>query len=967
MPVNPTIHPSVEALRALSLGKLDDAEAAALLSHLAGCPECCRKAAAAAGDSFVERLRDAQVSFDSFLPSGATPEATQAYQASDTSGGERGAGKDTAAWANPRVTPFPQEFPATFGRYRILKLLGRGGMGAVYLAHDTQLDRPVALKIPHLETSDGPQVLERFYREARAAATLHHPNICPVHDVGEIDGAPYLTMAYVEGKRLSEFAASRPLTPRQSALLVRKLALALQEAHKQGVIHRDLKPDNIMIDRRGEPIIMDFGLARRTRGRDPRLTQQGSVLGTPAYMPPEQVSGDVQATGPASDVYSLGVILYELLAGGLPFTGDSMAILSQVLMDEPPPPSSVRDGIDPELEAICLKAMAKKPHERYASMAELAQALGSYLRAAPATPAPAVTPPPPPLPREPRPPDKGICESQMGGLRSVAMLNAEVPPHRPDRDRPRRSRPRRAARRPLSPWVWLAGGGMGLLGLVLAVALLFAAGVFKVKTKAGMVVLENVPADAEVEVEGQTVTLTRNGDVVTLTALPEGPHRLRVVHAGTEIWSSDVTVKLGGDPVRLRVEPRRAALKEGPTQGGGAPIDPPVRPPAKEKSPTRPASSFFDPKNLAANWEGLPGYWHSEESALVGRCPPGKPAHTFLVSKKVYRDFDLRFQARLQDGVGNSGVQFRSVVTDWSKYKVIGPQCEIDSARDRIPPGSLVSEPSLKPLAEMARPEVAQKYEDAGFNDFHIRCVGKHVTITVNGITAVDGDFPSLPDQGIIAWQLHGKNTPREVTFRNIEFTDLNAVDAGDGFVPLFNGKDLDGWETVARGNWEVEDGILRTRGEDKRGWLATAREYDNFELELEYRLGPMANSGVFIHAWKEGDPSGARFLEIQLIDDAGYNTVGKTNGTAAVYGVLAPSPTVQSIPGSWHKMKIVSRGRRLQVFFEGQAVIDANLDDYAPTFPRIVGLTQIRGRIGLQNYGTLIEFRNVRIKELRE
>ena len=293
---------------------------------------------------------------------------------------------------DPKATRFPKEFPAPFGRYRILKLLGRGGMGAVYLAQDTQLDRPVALKAPHFDAGDGPQVRERFFREARAAATLRHPNICPLHDVGEIDGTPYLTMAYIEGKPLAEIAAARPFTSRQSALLVRKLALALQEAHRRGVIHRDLKPENIMIDRRGEPIIMDFGLARRTRGQDPRLTQRGAVLGTPAYMPPEQVSGDVDATGPASDVYSVGVIFFQLLTGRLPFHGDAMAMLSQVLMDEPPAPSTLRPELEPELEAICLKAMAKKIDDRYASMAELATALTDALRARPPTAEPTAGP-----------------------------------------------------------------------------------------------------------------------------------------------------------------------------------------------------------------------------------------------------------------------------------------------------------------------------------------------------------------------------------------------------------------------------------------------------------------------------------------------------------------------------------------------------------------------------------------------
>jgi predicted Ser/Thr protein kinase len=278
-----TTHPSNETLRALSLGKLAEADAQEVLRHLEICADCCQKAAALPGDSFLNRLRDVHGQKETPAPGNAPQSNTEAFHlscgsAEATSGAARQSPSDDA-----KATHFPEGLPASFGRYRVLKLLGKGGMGAVYLAQDTQLDRPVALKMPHFDSGDGPQVLERFFREARAAATLQHANICPLHDVGQIDGTPYLTIAYIEGKSLAAFAASRPLTSRQSALLVRKLALALQEAHKRGVIHRDLKPENVMIDRRGEPIIMDFGLARRTRGQDTRLTQQGSLLGTPAY------------------------------------------------------------------------------------------------------------------------------------------------------------------------------------------------------------------------------------------------------------------------------------------------------------------------------------------------------------------------------------------------------------------------------------------------------------------------------------------------------------------------------------------------------------------------------------------------------------------------------------------------------------------------------------------------------------
>ncbi|HZV07987.1 MAG TPA: family 16 glycoside hydrolase [Gemmataceae bacterium] len=304
----------------------------------------------------------------------------------------------------PKAEPsskLPTKLPAPFGRYQLQKLLGRGGMGAVYLAHDSQLDRFVALKIPLFAPEEGSQLLARFYREARAAATLHHANVCPLYDVGEVDGVPYLTMAYIEGKSLAAYLRGKTLMPRQSALLVRKLALALHEAHKKGVIHRDLKPANIMLDKRGEPVIMDFGLARRESPGDARLTQMGTVLGTPAYMPPEQISGNTEAVGPACDVYSLGIILYELVTGRLPFHGDSMAMLSQVLLEEPPPPSKFRADLDAELERICLKAMAKKVEDRFASMAEFASALQEYLRNAIREAPPPVASPIKPAPKEP--------------------------------------------------------------------------------------------------------------------------------------------------------------------------------------------------------------------------------------------------------------------------------------------------------------------------------------------------------------------------------------------------------------------------------------------------------------------------------------------------------------------------------------------------------------------------------------
>jgi serine/threonine protein kinase/Tfp pilus assembly protein PilF len=290
----------------------------------------------------------------------------------------------------------PDRLPARFGRYTLHKLLGKGGMGAVYLAHDTQLDRPVALKIPRFGANSGPKAQERFLREARAAAMLSHPNLCPVYDAGQIEGVSYLVMGYVDGQSLAELLRDDPRRPIQGSVrLVGQLALAMQEAHRRGVIHRDLKPDNVMIDSQGQPVIMDFGLARRApETGDVRLTESGLIMGTPAYMSPEQVKGAVTAMGPACDIYSLGVILYELLTGRLPFTGGLGELMAQIVFRPPPPPSQFRPDIDAELDVICLKALEKEPALRFGSMLEFANALERYSLGTPQGSSPTESPMP---------------------------------------------------------------------------------------------------------------------------------------------------------------------------------------------------------------------------------------------------------------------------------------------------------------------------------------------------------------------------------------------------------------------------------------------------------------------------------------------------------------------------------------------------------------------------------------------
>jgi serine/threonine protein kinase len=286
-------------------------------------------------------------------------------------------GKSSLTW----VSGLPPQLPTRFGHYELQKLLGKGGMGAVYLARDLRLNRLVALKIPNLTAQDTYQLKDRFLREAHVAAQLSHANLCPVYDCGQVEGVLYLTMAYLEGKPLARFIQSgKQLPPRAVVVVVRQLALAMQAAHEKGVIHRDLKPSNIMITPKKQAVIMDFGLARRTDAEDSQITYSGQILGTPAYMSPEQLNSDASAMGPASDVYGLGIILYELLAGRPPFEGGLGTLMARIMTEPPPPLSRWHKNIDPVLDAICQRALAKKPGDRFPSMQAFAAALDDYLR-----------------------------------------------------------------------------------------------------------------------------------------------------------------------------------------------------------------------------------------------------------------------------------------------------------------------------------------------------------------------------------------------------------------------------------------------------------------------------------------------------------------------------------------------------------------------------------------------------------
>lgn len=374
---------SPEMLRQYLAHELPGDVETSVLTHLLACLACQALCDSVAKNDRLLKARVGRVrAEEEIATSGSSTLSDELCQADDpyvTVPTDR----DDVNW--PQTAPINDtaEAPRHFSGYELLEEIARGGMGVVYKARQTRLDRVVAVKMilaGEFASADG---VRRFMIEAQAAANLDHPHIVPIFEVGECAGRHFYSMGYVEGESLARKVTRGPLPSREAAELVRKVALAIDYAHRRGLIHRDIKPQNVLLDSTGEPRVTDFGLAKRVQN-DSELTSTGQILGTPSYMPPEQARGDVSAIGTLADVYSLGALLYCLLTGRPPFqTSSVMETLKQVLEADPVPPRQLNPHIPRDLETIVLKCLEKSPVRRFGTARMLAEEIDRFLNGQP--------------------------------------------------------------------------------------------------------------------------------------------------------------------------------------------------------------------------------------------------------------------------------------------------------------------------------------------------------------------------------------------------------------------------------------------------------------------------------------------------------------------------------------------------------------------------------------------------------
>jgi serine/threonine protein kinase len=945
------IHPSAETLKAFGLGALDNASAETVVSHLGNCADCRNKVAGQSGDDFLDRLRLAHGLSNTPAPVKSLAEVG------------RGVEGTLAAPATPPPTPPIVDLPpelAGNAQYEVLRELGRGGMGVVYLARNRLMGRHEVLKVVNKQVLDRSGGQERFLREIQSAAMLSHPNVVTAYSVLPIGQLLVFAMEYIDGEDLARLVKSRgPLPVQHACYYVQQAALGLQHAFEKKMVHRDIKPQNLILCRDGKKQVvkvLDFGLAKvlREEKEERELTGTGQALGTPDYMAPEQIldaaSADIRA-----DIYSLGCTLYYLLTGEPPFKRKSMYEVFQAHQSmEAKLLNLMRPEVPQELAAVVRKMMAKEPAKRYQSPVEVVQALAPFVKAGAKGESA----------RQSHSLSQGL-ETPQGKKVKEPIPNQPIPPRAAEarkQEKPKLLPPegpvpffglRRQSRvaRPVTKNRLLLGIAIGALALVVLAGLI----VVHIATDKGELVIETDDPNIEVVVAqgGKQVTII---DVQTKQQikLASGTYEVELAKGGEGLrLSTDKFTLTRGSREIVRVRREVASSKE---SGGTL-----VRPVENSVAPTKPV-----PVNRKAI-VSKDGKWTIEGEELVQSAgPPLATAAAVGFGDPEWTDYD--FSARVMRIAGGYYFVLAYRVTDMDNYYKfdIGRRGNTGINLD-VKDKGLLTELLTFPF----------KVEPDRWYLATVKVRGNHVQTFLDGKLIFDyRDRDSIHPKGRVALAANSPFRFKEIEVKapdgKVLWSGLPELDSpktvalpppnadAQGFVPLFNGKDLSGWHVV-RGNaddWQVEQGQLRFTGtgREHRSFLVSDKEYTDYAVRFEFQADDKAAASFAV-----------RSLPGRGADDVPGGTIAITadKRAGAFYWArgdyLYPNPKPQlQPPENWNRMEVRLHGRRLRVLVNGTQVQNLDLDQIPERPITQPYLKRSQGTIEFVKWAGTVRLRNL-------
>ncbi len=881
------------------------------------------------------------------------------------------------------------------GPYRLVKELGRGAMGAVYLAVDTRLDRELALKVMLPELAADPGAKERFLREAKAVAKVAHDHVVTIYEADERDGVPYIAMQFLQGAPLDEYLKKKGAPPLAHCVrIAREAALGLAAAHAQGLVHRDIKPANLWLEApNGRVKVLDFGLAKPI-GSDSELTKSGAIVGSPAYMSPEQARA--QKVDHRSDIFSLGAVLYRLLAGRNPFLGDHiMAVLTALAADEPPPVRELNPNVPEPLADLVHQLLSKRPDARPQSAAEVAERLRTILSQPTALSAPVPVIVPLQVPAQ-----ESAFANLIDDENDADRTERETAPVRPT-DAPK-----------IGKFALIAGGAVALVAAV-GVAIALGTGGKKPDDVAKQ---PNQPAPPPVKQPRSAPPQAPQPPAPTVTDNPGpiGPARkapeLFALRGHTSLvfaasFSTDGTrIVTGSGDNTAKVWEVPSGKPEGIAKPGAELLTlkghtDQVNVAVFSRDGTRVLTASHD--KTARVWDAKAGaqllaFKGHKDIVLAGAFSPDGTHVVTGSLDNATKVWDAKTGAELFAlGGHTSGVTAVSFSPDGTRIvtgshdntvrvwdaktrtelftlnghtgSVTGVSFSPDGTRIvtsgdetakvwELPAGK--PEGGAKPVPELFTLKGhTRTVRNAMFSSDGTRIVTASHDRTAKVWDAKTGtELLTIDGQADLYDASFNSDATRIVTGSGDHTAKVWDVRPSTDPITNLTPAGETEWSKlwVARGaqDWKLQDGRL-VNGGTYRGWIGTKAEYTDFEIELEYKLPPRGNSGIFLRAWAEGEISGSEFVEVQLIDDAALKTTGK-NCTGAVFNRAEPNPRPVTKVDEWNAATVRVVGKRVTVTINGTKCVDAEVE-----FPRA------KGFVALQQLDSPVEFRAVRVRDL--